>query len=151
MRKNIIDFFEKGIFPFKGNVFKTKEEEKEKTKEEETEEFIKNVASFIEKKSEDINNDLFRKYFNFSGPIDLTKKLLKTKDARKNSKFVEEIKNRLSNLKDEIENFFKEEIKDEKPDKILEIINEIIDFNKEEQKLKKTRFKFKNFNTKPNA
>ena len=39
MREDIIRFFEKGIFPFKGNVFKTKEEEeeeeiKEKTKEE---------------------------------------------------------------------------------------------------------------------
>ena len=40
-REDIIRFFEKGIFPFKGNVFKTKEEEeeeeeeiKEKTKEE---------------------------------------------------------------------------------------------------------------------
>ena len=33
-REDIIDFFEKEIFPFKGNAFKTKEEEeiKEKTK-----------------------------------------------------------------------------------------------------------------------
>ena len=28
-REDIIRFFEKGIFPFKGNVFKTKEEEEE--------------------------------------------------------------------------------------------------------------------------
>ena len=51
-RKDIINFPEKGIFLFKGNVFKTKEEEKqikEKTKEEKIEEFINNVISFIEK------------------------------------------------------------------------------------------------------
>ena len=28
-RKDIIDLFEKGIFPYRGNVFKTKEESKE--------------------------------------------------------------------------------------------------------------------------
>ena len=28
-RKDIIDLFEKGIFPYKGNVFKTKEKESE--------------------------------------------------------------------------------------------------------------------------
>ena len=88
---------------------------------------------------------MFRKYFNFSGPIDLTKKLLKTKDARKNSKFVEEIKNRWSNLKDKIKNISKEEIKDEKPDKILEIIIKIIDFNKEVQKQKKNKVQVKKF------
>ena len=33
VRENIIDFFKKGIFPFKGNVFKIKEEIKEKSKE----------------------------------------------------------------------------------------------------------------------
>ena len=29
-RKDIIDLFEKGIFPYKGNVFKTKEKEESK-------------------------------------------------------------------------------------------------------------------------
>ena len=102
-----IDFFEKGIFPFKGNVFKTKEESKEESKEElkeqKKEEFVSNAIAFIENKSKDINNDLFQKYFNFLTPIDLAKKLCKIKDAYKNSKFVEEIKNRWSNLKDEIQ------------------------------------------------
>ena len=50
-RKDIIDFFEKGIFPFKDNVFKTKENEeiKQKTEEEEIEEFVNNAVSFTEK------------------------------------------------------------------------------------------------------
>ena len=57
-REDIINFFEKGIFQFKDNVFKTKEESKEESKEEE-EGFINNGIFFIERKSKDINNDLF--------------------------------------------------------------------------------------------
>ena len=103
MRGNINDFFKKGIFPFKGNVFKTEEIKEEiKEKSEELKEYINNTFNFIEGKSEVINNDLFAKYFNFSKPIDLAKKLHETKDAKENSELVEEIKNRWSNLKDEI-------------------------------------------------
>ena len=70
---------------------------------------------------------MFRKYFNFSALFDLAKKLFETKDKKKNSEFVEEIKN----WKNEIEKMSKEEIKNEKPNDISEIINEILDFNKE--------------------
>ena len=78
-RENIIGFFEKGIFPFKGNVFKTKEEKSEEIKEETKEGFINNAIALIERESKDINNDLFKKYFNFSEPIDLAKKLFEKK------------------------------------------------------------------------
>ena len=64
----------------------------------------------------------------------MVKRLLEIKDAKENNMFVEEIKNRWSNLKDEIKEMSKEEIKIEKPNEILEIISEIIDFNKELQK-----------------
>ena len=74
---------------------------------------------------------MFKTYFNFSAPIDLAKKLFETKDKKKNSAFVEEIKNRWSNFKLETEKMSKEEIKNEKPNDISEIINEILDFNKE--------------------
>ena len=48
-REDIIEFFEKGIFPFKGNVFKTKEEEwKEESKEEKLKKKINNTFTFIE-------------------------------------------------------------------------------------------------------
>ena len=49
MRENIADYFKKGIFPFKGNVFKTKEEKSEEIKEETEEEFINNTLTFVEK------------------------------------------------------------------------------------------------------
>ena len=61
VREDIIGFFQKGIFPFKGNVFKTKEEIKEKTKEEEIEGFLNNCIALIERESKDINNDLLKK------------------------------------------------------------------------------------------
>ena len=76
----------------------------------------------------------FKKYFDFSMPNDLVKKLLEIKDAKENNMFVKEIKNRWSNLKDKIQEMSKEEINNEKPNEILEIINEIIDFNKEVKK-----------------
>ena len=126
-REDIIGFFEKGIFPFKGNVFKTKEEKLEETKEE----FINNTPTFIEKNLKDINNDLFPTYFNFSAPIDLATKLFKTKDKKKNSELVKEIKNRWSKLKDKTKKMPEEEIKNEKPKQLIEIVYKIVDFDKE--------------------
>ena len=66
--------------------------------------------------------------------MDLRKKLFETKDKKKNSGLVEEIKNRWSNLKDETKKMSKEKKKNEKPNQILETVNEILDFNKEIQK-----------------
>ena len=66
--------------------------------------------------------------------MDLRKKLFETKDKKKNSGLVEEIKNRWSNLKDETKKMSKKKIKNEKPNQILETVNEILDFNKEIQK-----------------
>ena len=72
-------FFEKGIFPFKNNVFKTKQEKSE----EEFKKYINNAFNFIEEKSKNINNDLFKIYFDFLAPIDLAKKIFETKDNKK--------------------------------------------------------------------
>ena len=74
---------------------------------------------------------MFKKYFDFSTPVALTKELLKIKDARRNNEFVQEIKNRYSNSKDEIQEMSKEEMKNEKPNEILRIFNEIININRD--------------------
>ena len=70
-----------------------------KTKlKEEIRKLINNGIIFIKKKkSENINNDLFKKYFDFSAPIDLANKLYETKDAKEKSELIKEIKNRWSN------------------------------------------------------
>ena len=107
-REDIIVFFlKKEVFLFKSNIFKTKkelkEESKDESKEELKEERINKFFKYIEEKSKDINNDLFENYFDASVPNASANKLFETKDKKENNKLVKEIKNRWSNLKDEIE------------------------------------------------
>ena len=52
---------------------------------------------------------MFKTYFNFSIPSALVKQLYETKDKNKNNELVKEIKNSWSDLKDEIQNMFKDE------------------------------------------
>ena len=134
-RDEIINLFEKGTFPYKDNTFKTKEKEWEKESEEESEEEsekerFKKFLEYIENESKDINYDLFKDYFDVLVPSALAKKLYETKNKNKNNELVELINFRWSNLKDEIEKMTENEIKTEKPHKILEIVQEILDFNK---------------------
>ena len=77
---------------------------------------------------------MFKTHFNFSAPIDLAKKLFETKDKKKNDELVKLSRVRWSNLKDETGKISKEEIKTEKPNKMLGIVKEFLDFNKEIQK-----------------
>ena len=77
---------------------------------------------------------MFAKYNNFLKAIDLAKKLYERKDAKESSGIVEEIKNKWSNLKDDTKKMSKKERENEKPNEILEIVKEIIDFNKGIQK-----------------
>ena len=79
-------------------------------------------------------NDLFKKHFNFPVPGPLAKIIFEIKDAKENSRFVEEIRNRWSNLKDKIEEMSKEEIKNKKINETTGIASKILDFNKEIQK-----------------
>ena len=65
-RKDIIDFFEKRIFPYRSNVFKTKEEESEENK------FFKH----IENETKDIDYSIFNYYFNFVKAKLLSKKIV---------------------------------------------------------------------------
>ena len=50
---------------------------------------------------------MFKDYFNFLVPSALAKKLYETKNKNKNNELVEEIKNRWSNLKDEIKKYLR--------------------------------------------
>ena len=70
---------------------------------------------------------MFKKHFNFVVPSALVKQLDETKNKNKNNELVNVIKSRLSDLKYQTEKMSKEEIGN---DKILKIVEEIIDFNK---------------------
>ena len=126
-RDNIIDLFRKGTFPYKGNVFKTKEEENKLEKiKDDYEKFFK----YIEGESKEINYELFENYFKFVAPTALTK-TYEMKNKKENDKLVKVIKSGLIDLKDEIEKVSKKETENENPDKILKIVEEILEFNKQ--------------------
>ena len=133
-RKDIIDFFEKGLFPYKGNVFKTKEK---KSEEESKEEKVKNFIRYIENESKIINYDLLKKHFNFAVPSALVKQIYERKIRKKNNRLVNVIKSGLSDLKDKIKKMSEDEKEIEKPDKILKIVEEILDFNNKQNQIGK--------------
>ena len=127
-------FFQKGTFPYKGNIFKRREEEEsEESKLEKIKDDYKNFFKYIENESKDISYELFKRHFKFVSPTVLTKQLYKTKNKNKNNELVNVIKSGLSDLKDESQEMSKEEIENETLDKILKIVEEILDFNREKQ------------------
>ena len=132
-RKDDIGFFEKGTFPYKGNVFKTKEEKSEEESEDESEEEseekrVKKFIKYIENEWKDIN--LFKDYFKFVVPSPLAKKkLYEIKNKNKENKLVIVIKSGLSDLKYTIKEISEDEKKIEKPATILKNVEEILEFN----------------------
>ena len=72
-----------------------------------------------------INYELFEKYFYFLAPTVLTKKLYEAKGKQ----WV----NFNNWFKDKIKKMSKEEIENEKPDKILEIVKEILKYKEQKQ------------------
>ena len=104
-RKDIINFFEKGIFPYRGNVFKTKEEQ-EKTKTD-----MNEISKYIVEEEIDLNKELFKKYFNFQRPSDMLMYLNKTNDKDKNNELVNVINSGWKDLEKEIKKMSEEEKK----------------------------------------
>ena len=50
MRENVVYYFKEGIFPYKGNLFKTKEEKSEDKSEDQSEKKrVKNVSNILRK------------------------------------------------------------------------------------------------------
>ena len=129
-RQEVIDPFKTSIFPYEDGF--QKEESKEKSEEELKDDF-KKFMKYIENESKGINYDLFKNYFNFEVPRALAKRLHQTKNKNKNNKLVKGIKNRWSDLKDEAEKISEDEKEIEQPDKIFKIVEEILDFNRQQQ------------------
>ena len=73
------------------------------------------------------------KHFNFQNPSVMLKNLYQINDKEKNNKLVDVIISGLKDLKEEIKEMSKEERENEKPDKIVEIVREILKFNKQNQ------------------
>ena len=73
---------------------------------------------------------MFKEYIKFESPTDLTKQLFETKNENKNNDLVNVIKSGLIDLKKEIEKASEEEIKIKKPNEIVQIVEEILAFNR---------------------
>ena len=132
-RDDIIDLFKKGIFPYKGNIFKTKEEESEENKLEKIKDDYKNFFNYIEDESKGISYELFEKHFHFVSLIILAKKLYKIKNEKENNELVNVVKSGIIDLKYEIKKMSGNKKRNEKPDKTFEIVEEILEFNREKQ------------------
>ena len=73
-----------------------------------------------------------RRFFELPSPADYAKMLINTDNLDKNKEFVAEIKDRISDLKDRIKEMNETEKKN--ADETLNIIEKILDYNKNAQK-----------------
>ena len=87
----------------------------------------------ITKNDKIINKELFRKYFQFQSLSDMQKSLSKTQNTQKNTKLVQVIISGLDDLNEKIKKMSEEEIKIKEPDKIIDAVAEILEFNKQNQ------------------
>ena len=108
----------------------------EEEQEEIQKEPITNANAFNEwiiKKEADINGELFIKNFNFQRPRDILKNLNQINDKEKKNKLVNVINSGLKDIKEEIKELSKEERENKNPDKIVEIVEDILRFIKQKQ------------------
>ena len=91
----------------------------------------KNLMNLINKEETNRNSELFRKHFSFQRPSEILKPVYTPNNRMKNEKLVNVVKSGLSDLKNEIEEISDDEIEIEKPDKIADIVEKIIEFNRQ--------------------
>ena len=80
-----------------------------------------------------INKELFRKHLSFQRSSEILKTVYNKNDKKKNNKLVSVIKSGLSDLKDESEKTSEDEKRIEQSDKIVDIFEMILEFNKQNQ------------------
>ena len=100
----------------------------------------------ITDEEKDINDEIFRKYFKVQRPSDILTYLNRTNDTEKNNKLVNLINSGLKDLKEDIKKMSEAEIENEDPKSIVNIVEKILKFNKQNQQ---KGARFKNTNTKP--
>ena len=80
-----------------------------------------------------MNREIFERYFSFQRPSDMLKDLYRINDKYKSNDLLNLIKIGLSDLKNEIENMGEEEKEIEKSNEIIDIVEKILEFNKQNQ------------------
>ena len=92
---------------------------------------MKELIKLINKEETNMNMELFQKYINFQMLSAILRDLFCRKDKNKNNNLVDAIKSELSVLREEIEEMSENEIEIEKPDKTVDIIEKILEFNRQ--------------------
>ena len=113
----------------KNNNILVKEPLKKPTKND-----LKEFNERVNKKRTGVNSEFFQKHFKMQRPSNMLKALCTMNDRKKNSDLTILIKSGLSNLKNEIENMSEEEKDIEKPNKIVYILEKILEFNDRTQR-----------------
>ena len=94
----------------------------------------KNLARLTDSKIRDISDELVRKYFLVQDLGDLLENLQKSKNKFENNKIQVNLINRgLRDLKEEIEDMSEQEKEIENPYKIVDLVENILEFNKLQQ------------------
>ena len=93
----------------------------------------KEFNELINKEETDRNIELFRKHFSFQRHSEMLKAVYATNNKRKNEKLVTMIESGSSDIKNEIKEMSDDEIEIEKPDKIVNIVEKILEFNRQNQ------------------
>ena len=85
------------------------------------------------KKETGIDNAIFQNHFSFQRPSDMLKAVYTTNDKKKNNRLVNVIKSGLSDLKNGIEDMGEKEKEIEKPNEVIDVVEKILEFNKQNQ------------------
>ena len=160
-KEKIIEGFKNGVFPvYYGNREEFSEDEEDEEDEEEqnpievdsnalikqiTDEEkqeeqkpikydYKTLIKQITDEEKDINDEIFKKYFKVRMPSDMLVFLNnKNNDTEMKDQLVNLTNSGLKDLKGEIKKMSKAEIENEKPDKIVNIVEKILEFNEQNQ------------------
>ena len=88
---------------------------------------------WVNKKERGITSEIFQRYFSYQSPSDMLKDLYRINDKYKNNDLVNVIKSGLSNLRNAIKYISEEEKETEKPNEIIDTVEDILEFNKQNQ------------------
>ena len=88
----------------------------------------------INKKKENINNELFNHYFGYLNPIIMLERLRNDESDEKNKDLVESINKKLTKMKNIVKNVPKDKVsRVEENEKIIDIVERILELNSEKQ------------------
>ena len=119
---------QKEIFPIKSD-----DKTKQQTSKKPTKDDLIALNKRIIDEEIDLNEELFNKYFKIRRPSDMLMYLNKTNDKEKNNELVNVINSGLKDLKEEIKKMSEKEKEIKDPESIVEIVEDILKFNKQNQ------------------